>query len=141
MTPTAYDGVGRAYCLTCDTPLLDVDSPECRCATRTPGGHVSSHEARRGPLDRGTQPALLGRELRKVDVMDREMMEALRMDAEILEAMGAGEQPLAFKTHACGMRLTDSQRDLWEVYDTLGNILGRGLSMEEADKMLMESTP
>jgi len=28
--------------------------------------------------------------------MDREMMRALQADAEMLEAMGAGEQPLAF---------------------------------------------
>lgn len=68
--------------------------------------------------------------------MDKEMMRALQMDAAILEAMGAGEQPLAFESHAVGMRLTDAANDLWEVYDHSGNILGANLSMDEADDFL-----
>jgi hypothetical protein len=72
--------------------------------------------------------------------MDREMMRALQMDAAMLEAMGAGEQPLAFETHAVGMRLTDAENDLWLVYDHSGNVLAEDLSMEAADAMLSQSS-
>ena len=64
------------------------------------------------------------------------MMRALQLDAAMLEAMGAGEQPLAFEGHAVGMRLVDAANDLWLVYDHYGNILADGVSMDEADKML-----
>ncbi len=72
--------------------------------------------------------------------MDKEMMRALQMDAAMLEAMGAGEQPLAFEGHAVGMRLTDAENDLWDVYDYYGNILASGLTMNDADKMLEQSS-
>ena len=72
--------------------------------------------------------------------MDKEMMRALQMDAAMLEAMGAGEQPLAFEGHAVGMRLTDAKNDLWMVYDHSGNVLADGLSMDEADAMLSQSS-
>lgn len=71
--------------------------------------------------------------------MDRDMMRALQMDAAMLEAMGAGEQTLAFEGHAVGMRLTDAANDKWLVYDYYGNVLGSELSMEEADAMLSEA--
>ena len=65
--------------------------------------------------------------------MDKEMMEALAKDAAMLEEMGAGEQLLAFEGHAVGMRLTNGTKGLWEVYDRHGNILGKDLSLSEAD--------
>tara|TARA_R110002111_G_scaffold170520_1_gene236233 strand:+ start:107 stop:322 length:216 start_codon:yes stop_codon:yes gene_type:complete len=71
--------------------------------------------------------------------MDRDMMRALQMDAAMLEAMGAGDQPLAFEGHAVGMRLTDAANDLWQVYDHSGNTLADGLTMDEADQFLSDN--
>lgn len=70
---------------------------------------------------------------------DKEMRRALQQDAAMLEAMGAGPQPLAFEGHAVGMRLTDAANDLWSVYDWHGNVLAEGLSMDDADTMLSNS--
>lgn len=68
--------------------------------------------------------------------MDKEMMRALAQDAAMLEAMGAGEQPLAFEGHAVGMRLVNAAENLWDVYDHFGNTLGASLPMDEAERML-----
>jgi len=68
--------------------------------------------------------------------MDKEMWRALQQDAAMLEIMGADPQPLAFEGHAVGMRLTDAANDLWLVYDSNGNVLAEGLSMDAADAML-----
>lgn len=69
--------------------------------------------------------------------MDAEMMKALEADAAMLEAMGAGEQPLAFVSHGAGMRLTNAAKDLWEVFDG-DKVVKRGLTLDQADALVFE---
>lgn len=47
------------------------------------------------------------------------------------------EPPLAFSdSHAVGMRLTDADQNLWQVYDNFGNIIGADLTETEAEVLL-----
>lgn len=69
--------------------------------------------------------------------MDKEMMRALEADAAMLEAMGAGEQHLAFIDPGVGMRLTNAAKGLWEVFDG-EKVVKRGLKLDQADALVFD---
>ena len=65
------------------------------------------------------------------------MMEALEADAAMLEAMGAGEQPLAFVGEGAGMRLTDGSKGIWEVFNG-DKVVKTGLTLDQADRLVYD---
>lgn len=71
--------------------------------------------------------------------MDSQMMDALAKDAAMLEALGAGEQPLEFwAASGASMTLADAAENLWSVIDPDGVTVGVRLTRLMAEQMLQE---
>ena len=73
-------------------------------------------------------------------MFDKDMREALAQDAAMLEAMGAGEQPLAFSDNTISMEMTNAKKDLWKVTDSGGKVYGKNLSLKRADDLFCKLT-